>query len=155
MSTPAIGQERRPSLIQLGHGEDVVATGDAKQSQDLWIQAYKALKCRNPELIAAYERLLASNITDSAESSLSPELIEAIVKSKLQDREANQLVIDLGKGPVKVREQGEKVIKFVLWSNDIIAQALSAQPYAALAWSGVSIILPVSCAFMSSYTGSC
>lgn len=40
-----------------------------------------------------------------------------------------------------MREQGEKVIKFILWFNDIVSQALSAQPYAALAWLGVSILL--------------
>jgi len=72
--------------------------------------------------------------------------VETIVKSKLQDREVDQLIINLGKEPVKVREQGEKVIKFILWSNDIVSRALSAQPYAALAWSGVSVLLPVSCA---------
>lgn len=72
--------------------------------------------------------------------------VETIVKSKLQDREVDQLIINLGKEPVKVREQGEKVIKFILWSNDIVSRALSAQPYAALAWSGVSVLLPVRCA---------
>ena len=98
--------------------------------------------------MAAYEHQLAdlaSTITNSADPSLSPELMETIINSELQHREADQWVVKVGQKPVKVREQGEKVIKFILWSNDIVSQALSAQPYAALAWSGVSILLPVSC----------
>lgn len=144
-STFATGQERRSSSTQHGHNNDVIAIEDAK-SKDLWLQAYEALEVREPDLVAAYKRLLAPAATDLADPSSRPELIETIVKSKLQDREANQLVINLGTKPVKVREQGEKVIKFILWSKDIVSQALSAQPYAALAWSGVSILLPVSCA---------
>ena len=36
----------------------------------------------------------------------------------------------------------EKIIGGILWSSVFISAAVSAQPYAALAWSGVSIILP-------------
>ena len=147
-STIAIGQERHPSLIQHGYNKDVIAIGDAKNSKDLWLQAYEALELREPDLVAAYKRLLAPTIINSADPSLSPELIETIINSKSQDREADQWVINLGKKSVKVREQGEKVIKFILWSKDIVSEALSAQPYAALAWSGVSILLPVSCALI-------
>ncbi len=92
----------------------MIAIGNAKKSKDLWLQAYEALELREPDLVAAYKRLLAPTTTNLADPSPSPELI---VKSKLQDREANQLVINLGTKPVKVREQGEKVIKFILWFN--------------------------------------
>ena len=143
-STLTTGQERRPPLTQHGYNKDVIAIGDAKNSKDLWLQAYEALELREPDLVAAYKRCLAPTSTNSADPSLSPELIETIINSNLRDREADQWVVNLGKKPVNVREQGEKVIKFILWSNDIVSQALSAQPYAALAWSGVSILLPVS-----------
>lgn len=112
------------------------------------MHAYEAMKLRDPNLVADYERHLTSadsTHTASALSYLSTEIIEAIVKPKLEDREANRLVLRLGREPVKVREQGEKIIKFILWSNNFISAAISAQPYAALAWSGVSILLPVSC----------
>ena len=147
-STLATGQERHPPLTQHGHNRDVIAIEDAKNSKDLWLQAYEALELREPDLVAAYKRWLAPTSTNSADPSLSPELIETIINSNLQDREADQWVVNLGKKPVKVREQGEKVINFVLWSKDIVSEALSAQPYAALAWSGVSILLPVSCALV-------
>ncbi len=69
-----------------------------------------------------------SPLTQHGHSNGVVATVETIVKSKLQDREVDQLIINLGKEPVKVREQGEKVIKFILWSNDIVSRALSAQP---------------------------
>ena len=147
-STFVTGQEQHPPLTQHGYNKDVIAIEGAKNAKDLWLQAYEALELRESDLVAAYKRQLAPTSITSADPSLSPELIETIIKPKLQDREVHQLVINLGKKPVKVREQGEKVIKFILWSNDIVSKALSAQPYAALAWSGVSILLPVSCALI-------
>ena len=149
--TIATGQERHPPLTQHGSNKDVIAIGDAKNSKDLWLQAYEALELREPDLVAAYKRRLAPTSTNSADPSLSPELIETIINSNLQDLEADQWVINLGRKPVKVRDQGEKIIKFILWSNDIVSQALSAQPYAALAWSGVSILLPVSSVLIELY----
>lgn len=122
------------------------------------MHAYEALNLRNPDLVAAYEGHLASaeiSHTASEFPSLSSELIEAVIKSKLEDREASQLVIRLGREPIKVREQGEKVIKFMLWSNSFISAAVSVQPYAALAWSGVSILLPVRCALIQSRVRNC
>ena len=125
------------------------------KSEDLWKQAYTKLELREPDLMRAYKLLLTPIRTNLTDSSLSPEVVETIVKSKLEDREADQLVINLGKKPVKVREQGEKVVKFIIWSKDIVSQALSAQPYAALAWSGVSILLPVCYMTIQSYSDSC
>ena len=112
------------------------------------MRAYSELKDRDQVLVATYERYLASDgisHTASAHPSLNPRLIETIVKQKLQDHEAKQWVVHLGTQPIQVRAQGEKIIKFILWSNDFISAAVSTQPYAALAWSGVSILLPVSC----------
>ena len=153
-STFVPDQERRPPLTQPNHNDDVVATGHATKSEDLWKQAYDTLELREPDLMCAYKLLLTPTRTNLT-ASLNPEMIETIVKSKLEDREANQLVINLGGKSVKVREQGENVIKFILWSKDIVSQALSAQPYAALAWSGVSILLPVRCLTVQSCSGSC
>ncbi len=147
-STSATSQGRRSPSTQHGYHKDVIAIGDAKDSKDLWLQAYKKLESRERDLVAAYKHHLAPTIANSTDSSLSPELIETIIQLNLEDKKANQWVVSLGKKPVKVREQGEKVIKFILWSKDIISQALSAQPYAALAWSGVSILLPVSYALI-------
>ena len=120
-----------------------IATGDESLSNDLWERSYRALQLREPELAEAYERVVVPKAADVIHRPLSSMDIETICRERLQDRDTSRWVIHLGKQPLKVREQGERVIKFVLWSKDIVSQALSAQPYAALAWSGVSILLPV------------
>ena len=154
-STFVPDRERPPPLTQHDHNDNMITTGHVVKSEDLWKQAYDVLELREPDLIRAYKLLLTSIRTDLTDPPLSPEVIETIVKSKLEDREASQLVLNLGKQSIKVREQGEKVVKFILISKDIVSQALSAQPYAALAWSGVSILLPVRYRMIQSYSGSC
>ena len=148
-------RERPPPLTQHDHNDNLIATGHVAKSEELWKQAYDVLELREPDLIRAYKLLLTPTRTNLTDPPLSPEMIETIVKSRLEDREAKKLVINLGKQSIKVREQGEKVVKFILWSKDTVSQALSAQPYAALAWSGVSILLPVRYRRIQSYSGSC
>ncbi len=115
--------QRGPQATQSdqGYNKDVIAIGDAKNSKDLWLQAYEALELREPDLVVAYKYQLAPTIANSADPSQIPRLIETIIKLNLEDREADQWVVSLGKKPVKVREQGEKIIKFILWSKDIVS----------------------------------
>ena len=130
---------------------------DFSQPEDLWERAYRALKIRDPGLVTDYELSLAAlndPQADCTKISL-PELIDTVVKKKLEDREKKKLVIHLGEKHFEVRAQGEKVIRFILWSNNFISTALSAQPYAALAWSGVSILLPVRCAMIQDKSVEC
>ena len=93
--------------------------------------------------MATYERYLSNLVSKAGTSTMSPEFIQNIVESKLNDHEASQMIIQLQGKPIKVRKQGERVIKFILWSKDLVSAATSTQPYAALAWSGVSILLSV------------
>ena len=137
----------QPQKEDRGNRDGTATDGEGIQSQYLWMRAYNALEIRDPDLVAAYARYLdpsSDTSTAPAEPALSPNLIEAVIEKKLQDNEARKLVFHLGKESIKVLEQGEKIVKFILWSNAFISTAVSAQPYAALAWSGVSLLLPVS-----------
>ena len=73
----------------------------------------------------------------------APRSVEVIVKQLLEDREKKQWRVSLLGRDIKLREQAERLAKFVLWSDPLVKSALSSQPYAALAWSGVSLLLPV------------
>lgn len=104
------------------------------------MRAYKALEIRDPDLVANYAR----HLDPAWDSSTAPtQSALDFIQQKLQDKEVKKWVFHLGSESIKVREQGEKIIKFILWSNRFISAAVSARPYAALAWSGVSILLPV------------
>lgn len=154
----ATDQGARPPQAKQSHVSEESATEDGLQSRDLWMNGYETLRLRDTDLVTAYERHLASADIGHAAStfpSLSPELIGAIVTTRLKDHEAGRLVLRLGREPIKVREQIEKILRFVLWSSDLVSAAVSAQPYAALAWSGVSVLLPVSCCKIQIHTSNC
>ncbi|KAN0084852.1 hypothetical protein V8E54_001319 [Elaphomyces granulatus] len=114
---------------------------DQNQGRDLWMRGYLMLKEREPELVELYENHLATR--DFLTGSLTPESAKSMVEKLSQEREMKQWQINLFRKEIKVREQAEKLIKFLLVSDKVIKTALSAQPYAALAWSGVSIVLPL------------
>ena len=140
-ASPARAQSQ-PSRTDTSQDEEA-DIGDLSLSNGSWERAYQAVKFREPDLVFDYERILASGTDSSVNASFSLDSIVDLTSSKLQDREATQLVIKLGKQPIKVREQGEKVIKFILWAKEIISAATSTQPFAALAWFGVSMLLKV------------
>jgi hypothetical protein len=120
---------------------------DENKCQDLWMQAYDKLKERETDLVTDYEKHLSSckYVPTTATDPLSTqESTKATVAQLLENREGKQWRLPWLEVDVKVREQLEKLVKFALWSDDIVKQALSAQPHAALAWSAVSILLPVS-----------
>jgi len=73
----------------------------------------------------------------------TPQSVESVVKQLLDDREMKQWRISLLGRDIKVRKEAEKLAKFLLWSDDIVKSAVSTQPYAALAWTAVSVLLPV------------
>lgn len=92
-----------------------------------------------------YKKHLASLQDDTATGAdiSNRQSIESIVKQLWEDREKKQWRVSLLGKEIKIRAQAERLAKFLLWSDPIVKNALSAQPYAALAWSGVSLLLPV------------
>jgi hypothetical protein len=103
------------------------------------------LQEREPELMADYKKHLASlqdGATASADLS-TPRSVESITKQLLEAREKKQWRVSLLGKDVKIREQAERLAKFLLWTEPIVKNAVNTQPYASLAWSGVSLLLPV------------
>jgi N-terminal domain of NWD NACHT-NTPase len=141
-SNPSLGG--RPST-QEDHSPPSASTPALKETTssaiepDLWSRAYKVLQERESLLVEAYERELCPD----GEKFGTEERMKQAIKTKLEHRDARQFVISLAGKSVKIREYGEGIAKFVIWSHGIISTAISTQPYAALAWAGVSILLPV------------
>ncbi|KAE8394506.1 hypothetical protein BDV23DRAFT_5179 [Aspergillus alliaceus] len=112
---------------------------------ELWTRAYKIFQTREPELMEDYKKHLTSQQYNGAtDADLSTaQSVESIVKQLLDNREKKQWQVSLFGKEIKIREQAERLAKFLIWSDPIVKSALSAQPYAALAWSGVSLLLPL------------
>lgn len=104
--------------------------------ETLWAQAYRKLQEKEPELVQAFERASGTCFTSS-------EQIQSTVKAQLDRREERQWIVAVAGKSVKVRQKGERLLKFILWSKDIVADAVNSQPYMALAWSGITMLLPV------------
>lgn len=118
----------------------LAATGKGAKSEELWFRAYAAFKDREPAVAAAYEKELQENNGGPTDQ----ERMDSTVKRKLQSREAKRLRLNLAGRSVNVREQGEKIVKFILWSQDIFSPAINQEPHAGLACAGVKLILSVS-----------
>ena len=109
-----------------------------------WAKAYVIFKNQQRELAADYQEHVQF-IHGTAGRSVdftSPRSVNLLVAQLLNDRDNRQWQIPFGDS-VRIREQVEKLTKFLLWTEPIVKEAVSAQPYAALAWSGVSLLLPV------------
>ncbi|EFY93734.1 hypothetical protein MAC_00225 [Metarhizium acridum CQMa 102] len=115
----------------------------------LWYRAYEIVKQQQPDLIVDFEKHLATStgieIPPLVEKDLlsSPESAQKIVEQLQTDRAEKQWRVKVMGNNVSVLEQVEKLGRFLLWSDEIVKSALSAQPYASMAWSGVSMLVPL------------
>ena len=117
----------------------------SNQDIDPWMQAYQILEARQPKLTADFRKHLASLQGGTASSAdlSSPSFVKAVIENLLGSREDKQWSVSLLSKDIKIRQQAEKLVKFFLWTDPFIQKAVSAQPHAALAWCGVSLLLPV------------
>ncbi|KAK4084589.1 uncharacterized protein Triagg1_1069 [Trichoderma aggressivum f. europaeum] len=113
--------------------------------KDFWALAYTLATERDGELMGDYERHIASlnDVFVASQSFSEPPNVEIYVRMLLEIRQSKKIRISIMEHDITMREQIEKLAKFLLWSDPIVKSAVSAQPYAALAWSGVSLLLPL------------
>ncbi|KAI0427758.1 hypothetical protein F5Y09DRAFT_315195 [Xylaria sp. FL1042] len=107
---------------------------------DIWADAYETFAKREPDLDNDYKKYLA--MVSKVDLS-NPDWVKSTVEGLQKSRENKQWQVTFHGKDIKFRAQAEKLAKFLLWCNGIVKDALSVQPYAALAWSGVSILLPL------------
>lgn len=148
MPSPLVSDEKKVTKVS-----PVEIQANQKIRDYLWTRSFEIFKERDCEqdLMASYIKHLSSLQGDSTSSiDLSNrESVATAVNELLADREKKQWKIRIRNHDIKMRSQVEKLAKFLLWSDPLVKNAVSAQPYAALAWSGVSLILPVSHARLS------
>ncbi|KAL6835232.1 hypothetical protein V8C40DRAFT_261883 [Trichoderma camerunense] len=122
-----------------------MAASLGRTDDDTWALAFKMAQQRESKLMLAYEEYLLSLQGDNAASGdmSIPEIIQSTVKRTIEDEEKKSWRASLFGAEFEVRIQVEKLTKFLLWSESIVKVAMSSQPYAALAWSGVSLLLPL------------
>ena len=121
--------------------------------KDLWDRAHKFLRedKGNSQLLLAYERILASELNIDASPVASADWgsrerstqVSNLIAEKLKVIEDTRWRLHLGEKTVEVRAQVNKVVKAVIWAQGFVSSAVSADPHSALAWAGVSLLLPL------------
>lgn len=110
---------------------------------DLWKSAFDKFREEEPDLLDDYDQHVFGAGTVNA-GLINQETIEAALSKLLKDREKKQWKISVLSRDINIRTQVERMVGILKWSDPLVKSALSTQPYAALAWSGVSFLLPVS-----------
>jgi hypothetical protein len=101
----------------------------------------RSIAKRDGPLVAAYNEHLVSCQLGQQNLFHPPTQQKKIVTQLLERRQAKQSKLPWLRGDMKAREQVQKLVKFAIGRDDMVKMALSAQPYAALAWSTVSVLL--------------
>lgn len=68
----------------------------------------------------------------------------ALAKKKLSQVDESRLKISMGSKTIVVKDAVHHALTVVLAAKDFVSAALTSQPIAALAWTGVCVLLPVS-----------
>ncbi|KAF2809508.1 uncharacterized protein BDZ99DRAFT_498848 [Mytilinidion resinicola] len=99
--------------------------------KDLWDEAYNLFRNDKDKkkLMDGYEKFLET--PPSSQDSTQPAV------------EAARARLTIGKETYVIKEKVDKIISAIIYAKDFITAAASLEPHAALAWAGVSVLLPV------------
>lgn len=126
-------------------GPTNVLLGSAIAEPSLWSLAYDRLRQDNLILIRDFNECLGINNTNNEAGSLVAADIDGVTQKALGEIRKAMDPKDKRSGvTLAIHEYSKKAIKIIDASKSLIASAASAEPHAALAWSGVSLLLPVS-----------
>lgn len=108
-------------------------------SERLWSQAYQDL-CRRaePGLMDEFEAQLGGQPLSN------PKIVKEAVIQRLSERQNKKWHFTLMGKAHTVRDQAQRLVDLLTFSDRVVKQAVSTQPYAALAWTSVSVLLSVS-----------
>ncbi|KUJ13873.1 uncharacterized protein LY89DRAFT_753194 [Mollisia scopiformis] len=112
---------------------------------ELWDAAYEELKSSEKKLIDEYEENLRGDLTTmlGATESFSglkierKDLMRQLLTQKIAETKENTWKLKFGEHKIPVKDLAEPVIGIIRWADDYISGALSANPYASIAWAGV------------------
>jgi hypothetical protein len=67
-----------------------------------------------------------------------------LLTRKIEEVKKNTWKLKFGGQDIPLKDLAQPVVGIIQWADDYISGALSSNPYASLAWGGVSLLLPVS-----------
>jgi hypothetical protein len=143
-------------LIASSTGQQNKTPDEFQRPLDLWDQAYKRLSDENRSLVTKYEQILSleeseeendsgrGNPMNSIGIGHSRDRLTALASKKLARLDESRLKIRLRKHEIVLKEGLDRILTVVMATKEFVSSAVSAEPHAALAWTGVCLLLPVS-----------
>ena len=117
--------------------------------RDLWDEAYEALRETNTKLVEQYEETIVR--IDQAVAHLGPvgsvarqDQLSAFITRRLDSIEKDKKSLVVAGKTIVLHEQVNRVVRIIMFAKDFVSSAVNAEPHAALAWTGVCLLLPVS-----------
>ncbi|KAL6694003.1 ankyrin repeat protein [Trichoderma pleuroticola] len=112
---------------------------------NLWSRAYELAQRRQGELMNDFIKHLDTlQITfplGTNRDVMDLSYVECVVNKLVAIREKNGITLSVPMANTAIREEIEKLARFLLWSDSIVKTAMNTEPHVALAWSGVLLLL--------------
>jgi hypothetical protein len=113
----------------------------------LWDLAYEKLRQDEPDLMTQYEADLKQNYNIDLNATREHQM-HALLMTKMEEVERNTWKLKFSDYEVPVRDLAAPVLGVISMANEHIGNATDGNPYASLAWSGVSLLLQVGGPFL-------
>jgi hypothetical protein len=137
-------------------------TKSPKPICELWNEAYEDLKAKEGSLMNDYEAAMSKDIPTILGSStlaivapqvaiMRKEQMAALVEMKSAEAKKNAWKLRYGDHEVLLKDLAGPVVNVIKDVESFVDGAVSANPYASIAWAGVSLLLPVSFGIKLSY----
>ncbi|KAL6832831.1 ankyrin repeat-containing domain protein [Trichoderma camerunense] len=123
--------------------------------QELWNVAYERLREENSALIAEYESTLKEVVAAGVAQTLSfkaniREQMWTILQRRMEEVN-DKTKFKLGDHEIQMENTSQLILNVINSANNYISQAVGADPFASIAWTGISFLLPL---FMNASTES-
>ncbi|KAK4067399.1 uncharacterized protein Triagg1_7579 [Trichoderma aggressivum f. europaeum] len=122
------------------------STLDNTPIQELWNVAYERLREKNSALVAEYESTLKGVVAAGVAQTLSfkaniREQMWTILQKRMEEVNDNTK-LKLGDHEVQMKNISQLILNVINSANNYVSQAVSANPFASIAWTGISFLLP-------------
>ncbi|KAL7799329.1 ankyrin repeat-containing domain protein [Trichoderma afarasin] len=122
------------------------STLDSIPIQELWNVAYERLREENGPLVAEYESSLKGVVAAGVAQTLSfkaniREQMWTILQKRMEEVN-NNTKLKLGDHEIQMNTS-QLILNVINSANNYISQAVSGNPFASIAWTGISFLLPL------------
>jgi hypothetical protein len=162
--------DREPVIVSAAHATSTtnahpnaptIEPSELCPISELWNEAYKDLKVKEKDLMKNYESNIpkvVGMVLGATADVLMPvkgmkttrrDQIERILRTKVTEAKDKAWKLRFNGMDIAFKDFAEPLLAVIGAMDNYVTSALSANPYASIAWAGVSLILPVSDNFLN------